>query len=110
MTACSSARDEPKPEAEEVETLDDVTDWAENLPDCSEVWVDGRNLPKDYEGCRDGDTVIAAVSVRCGDVEIYTHEANDDGGFFTDEDRAIHDAGAEYAEDPVYKQLYASCH
>ena len=50
------------------------------------------------------------MSVPCGDVEIYTHEPNNDDGFFTDEDGIIHDGGANYANDPVYKKLYASCH
>jgi hypothetical protein len=110
LAACSSDVDESKVRAENVETLNDVTDWEEDLPECADVWVDGRKLPEDYEGCRDGDTATAAVSVPCGDEDIYTHEPDDESGFFTDRQGVIHDAGANYASDPVYKKVYASCH
>jgi hypothetical protein len=35
------------------------------MPDCSDVWVDGETLPEDYEGCTDGDTIAAAVTIEC---------------------------------------------
>lgn len=61
------------------------TDGADDggLPDCSKIWKVGRTLDLDsYEGCDDGDTVIAYVGSGC-----YDAEGNYVGVFSAFEDR-----------------------
>ena len=33
----------------------------EEFPACAELWQVGNELPADYEGCLDGDTLVASV-------------------------------------------------
>jgi hypothetical protein len=37
-------------------------------PSCSDVWVVGQTLPKDYEGCMDGDSLVVSISDSTGAV------------------------------------------
>lgn len=36
-----------------------------SAPDCADVWKEGKTLPKSYDGCMDGDTLVAKISQTC---------------------------------------------
>jgi hypothetical protein len=56
LTACGS--DDP----------DDGHNAADSVPDCSDVWVVGEEIDlSTYEGCTDGDKIVAAVTRGCHD-------------------------------------------
>ena len=56
LTACGS--DDP----------DEGDSAADSVPDCEDVWVVGEELDlSTYEGCTDGDTIVAAVTRGCHD-------------------------------------------
>lgn len=38
------------------------------VPACSDVWEVGATLPKDYEGCQSGDTLVVVVTDSEGNV------------------------------------------
>lgn len=85
-------------------------DAVADLPDCSDVWVDGEKLPDDYEGCIDDDTVIASTASECasGDADLVTYEP-DGSGFFTLSDGTIIEAGEDYANTPEYGPRFDDC-
>lgn len=58
LTACSGSDDS--------EDSEDFADW-EDVPACSDVWIVGETLPDPYEGCMDGDSLVAAVFFTCDD-------------------------------------------
>jgi hypothetical protein len=43
-----------------------ATDPATGLPVCSEVWVDGLDLPKDYTSCSEDGTEVKPEKKMCG--------------------------------------------
>lgn len=64
LTACGGGGDEPTPTSAPESPTESA---AAELPECSEVWVDGKAIPADYDGCvRDGETVEANAKP-CGD-------------------------------------------
>jgi len=64
LAACGGGDDEPAAPSTPEATTETA---AAELPECSEVWVDGKTIPADYEGCvRDGETVEANAKP-CGD-------------------------------------------
>ena len=63
LSACGGS-DGP---AEEEPTAPSEATSAAELPQCTDVWVDGKAIPEDYAGCvRDGETVEANAQP-CGD-------------------------------------------
>ena len=50
---------------------DEVSDGPEEglapLPDCQEIWVDGKRLPDDYRACRDDARVVEPTLHDCTD-------------------------------------------
>jgi len=64
LAACGGGSDEP---AQEPAESPSESAAAAELPKCSDVWVDGKTLPSDYDGCvgDDGKTVAADVKP-CG--------------------------------------------
>jgi len=53
ITACSST---------------DETPVSNSVPACSDVWVEGKTLPADYEGCMDSDSLVISISDNTGAV------------------------------------------
>lgn len=84
-----------------------------NYPDCSAVWVKGKKLPADYDGClrkAGDDSVIelgASIACRTGS-DLYTYEPPG-GAFFTDAAGRIIDGGENYASHPKYVQRFEEC-
>ena len=42
-------------------------DLGDDAPKCSEVWIQGKVLPKDFAGCMDGDTLVDLTYTPCED-------------------------------------------
>lgn len=77
------------------------------LPKCTDVWIIGKRLPDDYEGCMSEPDVLEAAVSTC-DGRMLTYEAPGHG-FFIDRDRTILDGGDGYADDPRYAALLEGC-
>lgn len=87
-------------EAEEL--LEGIDEW----PSCSNVWVAGQTLPEGYEGCTDGEALVAHVYFECADGETLSSY----------EDRLwvltpgeIADAGGDTSSDDDYSKAYDAC-
>lgn len=104
LTACSSSSEKLTPEA--VDTLNEFADAAAKMPKCSDVWIVGKQLPKDYEGCKEGTTIVAAISTCAGSVTTYETPGH---GFFTDRSGTIRDGGVDYASSPDYAAALDGC-
>ncbi len=76
------------------------------MPACDDVWVDGNTLPKDYEGCLNGNTIEAAVTRDCKDGTKFTTYQDH---FYAVLDDTIHANMGETAADPAYKTAYNKC-
>lgn len=81
--------------------VEEMVDEMDKAAACSDVWVDGKTLPKDYEGCNDGDTF--EVAVVAGDCGLVTYEGDTEfyallGGKITEVE--------SLADDPGYKAAY----
>ncbi|VXB83563.1 hypothetical protein [Aeromicrobium sp. 9AM] len=63
LASCGGGSDEPK---ESSATTTTATSSG-TQPKCVDVWVSGKTIPKDYEGCSKGDTIEAAVTLDCRD-------------------------------------------
>lgn len=47
----------------------------EDLPKCSDVWVAGKTLPADYEGCTENDDIATSLIIECvGDDKFTTYD------------------------------------
>lgn len=73
-------------------------------PKCSDVWKEGRTLPKSYDGCTNGGTLEAAVSVgKCG----LTSYADT---YWAIPGQVIHKKKTpEIADDKAYAKAFAAC-
>jgi len=78
----------------------------EGTPACSQVWVSGQTLPKNYNGCTNRKMFVAPV----------THECTDGSSLTTYDDKfyallggPISKAQTEIADDPAYKRVLNSC-
>jgi hypothetical protein len=64
VVACGGGDEEPTTPSTS-ETPSETA--AAELPECSEVWVDGKTIPADYEGCVRGGETVEANAKPCGD-------------------------------------------
>jgi len=76
-------------------------------PTCSDVWVVGKSLPADYEGCARGGKIKAASTLICKDgTEISTL----DDRFWSVDGGPIKDAGSSgIGNAPDYAKAEAAC-
>lgn len=78
---------------------------ASGLPACADVWVDGQELPADYQACtQDGETV-KPVKKMCG---FGAPLLEQEGRFYAMKGNIINDVG-DLATSDEYQQLLASC-
>ncbi len=75
------------------------------LPECSDVWVDGQDLPKDYTACTTEGETIKPAKKKCGYGATFYEQ---DGRFFAMLGNVITDAGDLETSDE-YQQLLATC-
>lgn len=89
--------------------LDALAEVADSAPKCSEVWVVGKALPADYEGCADASgTLIFNAAFQCKDgSELSSFE---DRLWVVAPAGVIADAGAEGTDDDdAYAAAYRAC-
>lgn len=75
------------------------------LPDCADVWVDGQDLPKDYQACTTDGETIKPVKRTCGYGAKFLEQ---DGRFYAMLGNRITDAG-DLETNEEYQQLLATC-
>lgn len=63
-TGCADISADPASEPSDSTTA--VTD-GKPLPSCADLWQVGETLPKDYDGCQDGEQVFRAGFLACPD-------------------------------------------
>ena len=87
------------------ETSSDTTAEPGALPECTDVWIDGQDLPKDYKACTTDGETIKPVRHTCGyGATFFEHE----GRFFALKGNVITDAG-DLETDEEYQQLLTTC-
>ena len=75
------------------------------IPECSDVWVAGAELPKDYTSCMSDGETVKPVKHRCGFGAMLLEH---DGRYFGMLGKPVSDAG-DLATNEDYQQLLASC-
>ena len=100
----TDANAESSAEGEDTEEGDDS---GGEMPACSDIWVEGETLSKDYGGCSNDDGSIAGSSYEeCTDgSRIFTHDSR----FFTRGDGTIVDGGDDLLDHPEFEKLSAAC-
>ena len=78
---------------------------AAGLPECSEVWVDGQDLPLDYEACSEDGRAVKPVSRMCG---FGRPMVEHDGRFYAMPGNRINDMG-DLSTSKQYKQAKRAC-
>lgn len=82
-------------------------DAGSGTPKCSDVWVDGATLPKDYDGCMSGsDMLEASVTSDCADG---SQLGGYDDRFYALLGGTIHEVKGEIADDAGYKAAVDAC-
>jgi len=81
-----------------------VTPASDSLSACSDIWVEGQTLPKDYRGCTDDDGVLQVSEIKkC---------TSADGSFTTYGDSFFAMLGQKIGQGTTseeYQQTYATC-
>jgi hypothetical protein len=80
---------------------------AAEFPACADVWVVGQALPEDYEGCVDGDALVANAAFECSDSDEQLASYEDRLWVLTP--GTIADAGDNTATDDDYGKAYQEC-
>lgn len=78
---------------------------ASGLPECSEVWVDGQDLPLDYKACSEDGQKVEPVSRMCG---FGRPMVEHDGRFYAMPGNRINDMG-DLSTSKQYKQAKRAC-
>lgn len=81
-------------------------DPAPAKPACSEVWRAGETLPRGYDGCVDGGTVMAADGTGCSfGKQLFTYGNH----FYAVPNGRIHRTTKPLSRDKGYRSAMASC-
>jgi hypothetical protein len=88
----------PSPSAEETSTPEG--------PACQEVWSDGQNLPRSYQGCLEGSTWVAADTRRCESGQVLVAYAD---RYYGAKGAVVNDMGESLEENKQYQQALRSC-
>lgn len=75
-------------------------------PQCSDVWVDGKNLPGDYDGCLRGDSFVVAPIWDCVDG---TQATGFRDRFYAVLGGTIYEGNGKKSFDPAYVRVFAPC-
>ncbi len=75
------------------------------LPACSEVWIDGQDLPEDYTACTSEGETLKPVKRACGYGAKFLEQ---DGRFYAMLGNPITDAG-DLETSEQYQQLLETC-
>ena len=110
LTACGGGDDEPTKDTSESPSAS----AAAELPACPDVWVDGKVLPADYEGCvgEDGTTVEADIKTcGAGPDEYVRYEYTDDDDIAFPFIAILGEEIIEYTDDEngPYAKLFNKC-
>lgn len=99
-----SASDTPTdaPTDEPTETTDPTADW----PACDSVWSDGAQLPRGYQGCKDGETAVKADSRSCSFGRPLVTYAD---RFYGVPTGVIHETPGPLEKDRGYRSALSSC-
>lgn len=102
-TSASSDSGSPSPsEASPSDTSSALPDW----PACAQVWVEGENLPKPYDGCLDGDQAVAAQARKCSaGVQLVSYA----GRFWGVPGHRISKADGALRSDAEFQRTLATC-
>ena len=78
------------------------------VPQCSDVWQDGKTLPDDYEGCVEGGAIEAAVARDCDGWSLVSYES-EARSFWTTPGMKIVAGGADMLANPDYVAASEAC-
>lgn len=80
---------------------------AGNAPECSVVWVEGKQLPLDYRGCEEAGSLQGSASlydcVDGGRIALFAER------FYGRLGERIHEVEGDISEDPEYAAFWHDC-
>ena len=97
---------EPGAGPEPTSTSSGTTTPAPDGPTCEEVWVDGSDLPRGYEGCVEGSAWVAADSRRCESGQVIVIYAD---RYYGAKGAVVNDMGGSLEENKQYQRALRSC-
>jgi len=75
-------------------------------PACEEIWADGQNLPRSYQGCVEGSAWVAADSRRCESGQIIVVYADQ---YYGAKGAVVNDMGGSLEQNKQYQRALRSC-
>lgn len=75
-------------------------------PACEEVWADGQDLPRSYQGCVEGSAWVAADSRRCESGQVIVIYAD---RFYGAKGAVVNDMGESLEQNQQYQRAVRSC-
>lgn len=75
-------------------------------PACAEVWVDGKDLPRSYRGCVQGDTWVRADTSHCASGQVLV---TFDDRFYGAKGAVVNDVSGPLDKSKQYQRAVRSC-
>lgn len=75
-------------------------------PACEEIWADGADLPRSYQGCVEGSAWVAADSRRCESGQVIVIYAD---RFYGAKGAVVNDMGESLEDNEQYQRAVRSC-